>query len=174
MLIECYTDGSACVRGTNKGKGGFAAFFPELENEPKLFSAGYLNTKTGRMEIMALIYSIRAINVNTKCTLKVYSDSEYVVKSFTEKRIYKWAANNWISYGNEIKNVDLWKKVLYELKLRPNLTIMLEHVKAHRLDKIKCPNQRKYLLQDKRIMGNYIADKFANYKRFDDYNTDLI
>ena len=172
MLIQAYTDGSACVRGANKGKGGFGTYFPNLLGKKRAFSLGFLNTKTGRMEITALLYAIRAIPIDLNCTLKVYSDSEYVVKSFTERRLEKWVQNNWISYGSEIKNVDLWKQVIKQLSNRPKMNIILQHIKAHQLDKEKDPIKKSNLLKNEHILGNSVADKLADYKRFNEYKID--
>tara|TARA_R110000796_G_scaffold59008_1_gene135909 strand:- start:3632 stop:4171 length:540 start_codon:yes stop_codon:yes gene_type:complete len=178
MLIECYTDGSACVQGVNKGKGGFATYFPELLGKRKAFSAGFTNTKTGRMEITALLYAIRAIPLSEKCTLKVHSDSEYVVKSFTEKRLEKWVSNNWITYNykgvaQDVKNVDLWQQVIEALKIRVGMDIVLQHIKAHQIDKEKDPKKVKELLKNKHILGNSIADRLAFYKRFENFKVDI-
>ncbi len=177
MLIKCYTDGSACVKGINKGKGGFATYFPNLISKRKVYSLGFTNTKTGRMEITALLYAIKAIPPKLSCTLKVFSDSEYVVKSFTEKRLNKWVFNNWksVSWDGsiiDIKNVDLWKKILYELSIRENMILKMEHIRSHQLNKIKCEETKKELLKDENVKGNYIADKFASYKRFTKFKTD--
>lgn len=84
-----YTDGSAVVGGKSKGNGGFGTYFPNLFGSKKAWSLGFEDTKTGRMEISALFYAIKAMPERLKysVTLRVYSDSEYVVKSFTEKRL---------------------------------------------------------------------------------------
>lgn len=164
--ITAYTDGSAVVAGKNKGRGGFGAYFPSLLGSPKIYSMGFWETKTGRMEIMALLYALKAIPLNKIVELTVYSDSQYVVFSFTKDRLRKWILNNWISYGEPIKNVDLWKKVLDELIKRPNLKLNMVHIKGHQYDKEKCKVKKKELLKNPHILGNTIADRFANYKRF--------
>lgn len=179
MLIKAYTDGSACVQGVNAGKGGFGTYFPNLFGKKRAWSLGFKPTKTGRMEITALLYAIRAIPLSTNCTLKVYSDSEYVVKSFTERRLEKWIANNWKTYNykgkeQDVKNVDLWKQVINELSKRSNMNIILQHIKAHKLDKVKDPVERSRLIKDPDIIGNFVADKLANYKRFSKFKTDIL
>lgn len=175
MKISVYTDGSAVVSGKFKGRGGFATYFPNLFGNKKVYSKGFINTKTGRMEIMALLYAIKAIPTHKALELNVYSDSQYVVKSFTENRLEKWVSNDWASYGNEVKNVDLWKKVLKELGLRKKLTLYLHHIKSHQYDSEKDPIKKKELLKNEHILGNTIADYFANYKNFNEneLKTDL-
>jgi ribonuclease HI len=165
--ILAYTDGSAVASGRLKGHGGFGTYFPDLFGKKKAFSAGYLITKTGRMEIIALIYAIKAIPKSTECRLEVYSDSQYVVKSFTEGRLDKWISNDWTSYGNEIANVDLWKVVIRELKDRPKMVLNMAWIKAHQVDKLKKSQkiERAELLKDPHIVGNLVADKLADHKR---------
>jgi ribonuclease HI len=165
--IIAYTDGSAVVVGPKKGWGGFGTYFPDLFGERKAYSCGYQDTKTGRMEVTALLYAIRAMPLESeeKIILRVYSDSMYVVKTFTENRIQKWVAKNWISYGAEIKNVDLWKIVLHELGIRKYLFLNMVHIKSHQVEKEKNPVAKAYLMQDPHIVGNLVADKLADYKR---------
>jgi ribonuclease HI len=165
--ILAYTDGSAVASGRLKGHGGFGTYFPDLFGKRKAFSAGYLVTKTGRMEQIALIYAIKAIPKNTECELEVWSDSQYVVKSFTEGRLKKWIKNNWISYEKEIANVDLWKVIIRELNNRPKMVLSMEWIKAHQIDKLKKSQkiERDELLKNPHIVGNLIADKLADHKR---------
>tara|TARA_R110000737_G_scaffold291841_1_gene298429 strand:+ start:1156 stop:1686 length:531 start_codon:yes stop_codon:yes gene_type:complete len=163
--IIAYTDGSAVASGRLKGHGGFGTYFPDLLGEKKAFSAGYLNTKTGRMEQTALLYAIKAIPKDLECRLEVYSDSQYVVKTFTEKRLDKWIANNWMSYGSSIANVDLWKRIKEELDNRKKLKLSMIWIKAHQLDKEKNPVAKAHLMQDPHIVGNSVADILADHKR---------
>lgn len=165
--ILAYTDGSAVVVGPKKGRGGFGTYFPDLFGIQKGYSKGFENTKTGRMEVTALLYAIKAMPKKSeeKIILKVYSDSMYVVKTFTENRIARWIDSNWISYGAEIKNVDLWKSVLKELNSRPYLILSMHHIKSHQVEKEKNPVAKAKLLQDPNIIGNMMADQLADYKR---------
>lgn len=167
MKILAYTDGSAVASGKLKGHGGFGTYFPNLLGSKRAFSEGYLDTKTGRMEQMALLYAIKAIPKDLKCELIVRSDSQYVVKTFTENRLEKWISNDWQSYGGQIANVDLWKRIKKELDCRKELQLTMVWIKAHQLDKLR-KNQieeRKELLKDEHIIGNSIADILADHKR---------
>jgi len=165
--IIAYTDGSAVASGRLKGNGGFGTYFPDLLGEKKAFSAGYLDTKTGRMEQRALLYAIKAIPKDLECELEVYSDSQYVVKTFTEKRLEKWIENNWMSYGGSIANVDLWKRIKKELDNRKKLKLSMIWIKAHQIDRLKkCQiEERIKLLKNPHIVGNSIADILADHKR---------
>jgi len=167
MKILAYTDGSAVASGKLKGHGGFGTYFPNLFGKKKAYSAGYLETKTGRMEQMALLYAIKAIPKDLKCELIVRSDSQYVVKTFTENRLEKWISNNWQSYGNDIANIDLWKRIKKELDCRGEMKLTMIWIKAHQLDKLKKTEveKRKEMLTDEHIVGNAMADILADHKR---------
>ena len=170
--IVAYTDGSAVIVGPNKGQGGFGTYFPDLFGVKKGYSKGYENTKTGRMEVTALYYAIKAMPLKSeeKIVLRVFSDSQYVVKTFTENRLQKWIANNWISYGSAIKNVDLWKAIIEERNKRDFLILNMVHIKSHQVEKEKNPETKKLLMQDPNIIGNMMADRLADYKRHKQLN----
>ena len=86
--IIAYTDGSAVVSGEYKGRGGFGVYFPDFYGNPKGVHIGYQHTKTGRTEQLALLYAIKSFYYSHKeeITLKVYSDSQYVVKSIRQRK----------------------------------------------------------------------------------------
>lgn len=166
-LIKCYTDGSATVAGENKGKGGFGVYFPDLLGSPRAFSLGFKNGLTGQMEVCALLYAIRAIPLNfgKPLTLRVFSDSEYVVKTFTEKRLQKWVANGWRNTSGEVKNRELWEHIIEALKDRSFMVLEMNHIRSHQVEKEKNIFARKLLKENPDIIGNMMADKFADYKR---------
>ncbi len=171
MKILCYTDGSACVRGVNKDKGGFGVYFPNLFGEKKLLSKAFLKAKTGQMEITSLLYAIRSIpkECSENIDLVIYSDSEYVVKSFTENRLRKWISNGWRNSSGNVKNRELWEDVLEALKERPKVKLHMNHIKSHQVEKEKDADKKVQLLLDPHIRGNRIADLLADYKRHTKY-----
>lgn len=166
-FINCYTDGSATVNGKDAGKGGFGVYFPDLMGTPRAFSLGFKNGLTGQMEVCALLYAIRAIplNYDKPLTLRVYSDSEYVVKTFTEKRLQKWVSNGWRNSSGDVKNRSLWEFIIEALKDRSFLVLEMIHIRSHKLEKEKDPEKKKYLKMNPDVIGNCMADKFADYKR---------
>lgn len=163
--IIAYTDGSAVVSGENKGKGGLGVYFPDHYGTPKGIHVGFKNTKTGRVEIMALLEAIKSFDISTKelTTLKVYSDSQYVVKSFTEKRLEKWISNGWKNTTGNVKNRDLWETLLNEIDIRKHfLTLDIEWIKAHQIEKEKDAKLKRELKKNPHIIGNAMADKLAD------------
>jgi ribonuclease HI len=173
-----YTDGSASVAGKDAGKGGFGTYFPNLYGSPKAFSLGFKQAKTGEMEVCALLFAINAMPKlsDESISLTIYSDSEYVVKSFTEKRLEKWIENNWINSIGNVKNQKLWKNVVESLRIRPFLTFKINHIRSHQVEKEKDPIKKAALKKDMHIIGNLMADKLADYKRHKTLleNTDYI
>tara|TARA_R110000796_G_scaffold70936_1_gene160982 strand:+ start:499 stop:1092 length:594 start_codon:yes stop_codon:yes gene_type:complete len=165
--IIAYTDGSAVVSGANKGRGGYGAFFPDFYGKPKGLHEGFLYTKTGRTEMHALLSAINAFDWKTDAAdehvmLTVYSDSQYVVKAFTDGRLNKWKDNGWTNSSGKVKNKDLWLRILYALEQRRYLKLDMIWIKGHQLDKEKNPVAKAYLMQDPHIVGNAMADILAD------------
>lgn len=146
--LTAYPDGSCYYKSK---LGGIGVVIVEDSGKEHYISKGYSNTTISRMELIALLASIEVINKNIPTQLDIYSDSEYVIKSFTENRFSKWDMIGW----NNIKNVDIWKAILNEIKLHPFLSISYHHIHGH---------QKNY--SDDHIFFNAIADILANYKNF--------
>lgn len=167
-----YTDGSAVAIGKNKGRGGFGTYFPDdFFGKKAAYSLGYKNTKTGRMELMALYFAIKHFDKHLTfepVVLTVYSDSEYVVKSFTEHRLERWINNGWRNSSGEVANIDLWKAIIHVLVERKYLTLKMKHIKSHQVEKAGKPKNQMLvnaLMKNPHIRGNMIADRLADYKR---------
>ncbi len=100
--IIIYTDG-AC--SGNPGPGGYAAIIIG-ENTRKEICGYKKNTTNNRMELMAVIEGLKAIGKGSK--VKVFSDSNYVIKGITNW-INNWKNNNWkTSSKKSVKNKELW------------------------------------------------------------------
>lgn len=177
MCLIAYTDGSAVVSGQNKGKGGYGVYFPDFDGQPKGLYQGFENTKTGRVEQMGLLAAIKSIPYESDkaITLKVFSDSQYVVKAFTDHRLDKWISNGWTNTSGKVKNRDLWEKILFELSARKSfLTLDINWIKGHQLDKEKDPKKLIELKKDPHVIGNAMADKLAeNWRTMKNLKQDL-
>jgi ribonuclease HI len=101
-----YTDGSS--RG-NPGPGGYGAIL-QWGSKGKELSAGFRRTTNNRMELMAVIAALEALN-REGLNIKIYSDSQYVVKAVEEGWLTNWIATN---FKGGKKNRDLWMR-FYEL-----------------------------------------------------------
>jgi ribonuclease HI len=95
-----YTDGSS--RG-NPGPGGYGAILM-WGGKAKELSAGFRKTTNNRMELMAVIAALEALN-RPGLNITVYSDSQYVVKAVQEGWLRNWIRTN---FKGGKKNKDLW------------------------------------------------------------------
>ena len=113
MKVILYTDGAA--RGNPEGPGGYGAILEYIDTKGQLhtkeMSQGYVKTTNNRMELMAVITGLEALN--RPCEVDVYSDSQYVINAFNQHWIDSWIRKSWKRGKNEpVKNVDLWKRLL--------------------------------------------------------------
>lgn len=113
MKVGIYTDGAA--RGNPDGPGGYGTVLEYVDSKGELhtkeLSKGYKKTTNNRMELMAVIAGLEALN--RPCEVEVYSDSKYVVDAFNQHWIDGWLKKGWKRGKNEpVKNVDLWKRLL--------------------------------------------------------------
>ncbi len=101
--VELYTDG-AC--SGNPGPGGWGVVLRYGSTE-KTLNGGEASTTNNRMELMAAIKGLQALN--RSCTVKLTTDSEYVKKGITEW-LGNWKARGWRTSANKaVKNQDLWE-----------------------------------------------------------------
>lgn len=113
MRVSIYTDGAA--RGNPEGPGGYGTVLEYMDSKGELhvkeLSQGYKKTTNNRMELMAVIAGLEALN--RPCEVELYSDSKYVVDAFNQNWIGSWLKKGWKRGKNEpVKNVDLWKRLL--------------------------------------------------------------
>jgi len=110
--IKLFTDGAA--RGNPDGPGGYGAILQFVDSEgvlhEKEYSAGYKKTTNNRMELMAVIVGLEALN--RPCNVNVFSDSKYVTDAFNLHWIDNWVKKNWKASSGPVKNPDLWKRLL--------------------------------------------------------------
>lgn len=113
MLVKIFTDGAA--RGNPEGPGGYGTILQYVDTAGRLhereFSQGYKKTTNNRMELMAAVAGLEALN--RPCGVELYSDSKYLTDAFNKKWIDGWIRKGWKRGKNEpVKNVDLWKRLL--------------------------------------------------------------
>tara|TARA_B100001540_G_C15797103_1_gene638164 strand:- start:1349 stop:1801 length:453 start_codon:yes stop_codon:yes gene_type:complete len=116
--VIIYTDGAA--KG-NPGKGGYGTVLISGKHIKKI-SQGYSLTTNNRMELLAVIAGLEALN--QKCQVEVYSDSKYVVDSVEKGWVFGWEKKN---FSNK-KNIDLWTRFLTVYR---NHTVKFHWVKGH-------------------------------------------
>ena len=105
--VTIYTDGG-CLG--NPGPGGYGAVLRCGAHEKHL-SGGFARTTNNRMEIMAAIVALEALNM--PCRVTLHSDSKYVVDAMTQGWVQRWKANGWMrNKKDKAVNVDLWERLL--------------------------------------------------------------
>ena len=94
MQVKIYTDGAA--RGNPDGPGGYGAVLQYIDTKGQLhereLSRGYKKTTNNRMELMAAIVALEALN--RPCQVDLYSDSKYLVDAFNQHWIDSWLKKN--------------------------------------------------------------------------------
>ena len=121
--IIIYTDG-AC--SGNPGPGGWAAVLI-YNGKEKEISGGNKNTTNNIMEITAVIEGLKALKY--PCEVELYSDSAYVINTFTQGWIFNWMQKGWkTASGDPVKNKELWQE-LYSLTKIHKVTF--NKVKGH-------------------------------------------
>lgn len=112
LSVTLYTDGAA--RGNPEGPGGYGAVLQFVDRAGNLhereLSAGYRKTTNNRMELMAVIAGLEALN--KPCRVEVISDSQYVTNAFNKGWLEGWVKKGWKGASGPVKNVDLWKRLL--------------------------------------------------------------
>ena len=132
MFVRIYTDGAA--RGNPDGPGGYGTVLEYVDPKGKLhtreLSAGYKCTTNNRMELMAAIAGLEALN--RPCEVELFSDSKYLVDAFEQHWIDKWVRMNWKKgkngRGEDVKNIDLWQRLL---KAKEPHSVRFIWVKGH-------------------------------------------
>ncbi len=105
--IIMYTDGGALG---NPGPGGYGAVIVQ-DGKTRELSKGFRLTTNNRMELMACIAALGALNKSSAVVL--HSDSRYVVNGITKGWAKKWKANGWRkSDKSPALNPDLWDQLL--------------------------------------------------------------
>lgn len=103
--VELFTDG-AC-KG-NPGPGGWGVLLRANGREKELFG-GAADTTNNRMELMAAIEGLRALNKACKVTLT--TDSQYVRQGIMSW-LANWKKNGWKTANKKpVKNSDLWREL---------------------------------------------------------------
>ncbi len=121
--VTIFTDG-ACLG--NPGPGGWAAIL-KAGGRRKELTGGFRLTTNNRMELMAMICALEALK--EPCTVTLYSDSRYVVESYTKGAAQRWQANHWMRGKRQpAQNVDLWERLLAQCARH---TVQMSWVEGH-------------------------------------------
>ena len=104
--VVIYTDG-AC--SGNPGPGGWGVVLRWNGTQKELHGSDP-QTTNNRMELMAAIQALEALNRPSRVTL--YTDSTYVLNGIT-KWVAGWERNGWRTAAKKpVKNEDLWRRLV--------------------------------------------------------------
>lgn len=118
-MIKLYTDGAA--KG-NPGNGGYGTVLLFGKHRREL-SEGFRMTTNNRMELLAVIAGLEALNTNEH-SVTIYSDSKYVVDAINKGWLAGWVKKDF----KDKKNIDLWKRFL---PLQKRFKLTFKWVKGH-------------------------------------------
>lgn len=105
MEVDIFTDG-AC--SGNPGPGGWGVVMRWRGEEKELYG-GEADTTNNRMELMAAIRGLEALNRGVR--VNVHTDSKYLRDGIT-RWISGWKKNGWKTAAKKpVKNVDLWRRL---------------------------------------------------------------
>ena len=132
VRIEIHTDG-ACLG--NPGVGAWGAILRRLDNEQETkkvaMSGTASDTTNNRMELTAAIKAFGKLRTDETASVRVISDSKYVVDGMT-KWLPKWLASSWLGAGRKpVKNRDLWEALMEASR---GYTVQWKWVRAHNGD----------------------------------------
>ena len=104
-IVEIHTDG-ACLG--NPGPGGWAALL-RCKGREREVVGGEADTTNNRMELMAAIAALEALNED--CEIILHTDSQYVRQGIT-LWMPNWLRRGWkTAAGAPVKNRDLWDRL---------------------------------------------------------------
>jgi len=108
--IEIYTDGSSLG---NPGPGGYGVVVVSGDKMINEFGGYEKMTTNNRMELLAVIESLKYIIKNyVQDKVTIYADSAYVLGGVTTW-IHNWEKNGWRTANKkEVLNQDLWKELI--------------------------------------------------------------
>ena len=104
--VKIYTDG-AC--SGNPGPGGWGAILMYKGFEKEL-SGAEENTTNNRMELLSVITALSALK--EPCVVELYTDSQYVANTVNLGWLESWRKRGWKRKGGEVKNPDLWIRLV--------------------------------------------------------------
>ncbi|TVR10594.1 MAG: ribonuclease HI [Salinarimonadaceae bacterium] len=103
--VTIYTDG-ACKGNPGPGGWGALLIYNGVEREMK---GGEAHTTNNRMELMAAIMALEALN--RACAIDLFTDSQYVRNGVTTW-MANWKKRGWLTADRKpVKNEDLWRRL---------------------------------------------------------------
>ena len=145
--VILYTDG-ACSYNPGPGGWGYILVYNQFKKEASGFED---NTTNNRMELMAVIKGLEALNEAVE--IDIYTDSAYIFNAFEQDWVTNWEKNNWVNSNKKpVLNKELWVQLL---KLLERHIFKFHKVKGHSTDELN--NRCDYLATNE--VKNYLKAK---------------
>ncbi|MBQ9911550.1 MAG: ribonuclease HI [Firmicutes bacterium] len=158
-LVNIYTDGACAGNQSEENLGGWGCIL-EFAGIEKELCGGEDNTTNNRMELKALLSALTALK-EEGLSLRIFSDSAYLVNCFRNGWYLSWEKNGWKNTKKQpVENQDLWKELLALLS-KHEFEVFL--IKGH----LKIPTEKNYE-QFRKHNGDRFS--FADFAKISEYN----
>lgn len=130
-MYEVYTDGATSGNGKADAPGGWAYVILRDGAVVSQNSGGEKGTTNQRMELTAALKACEEIEaMDSFATVKLYSDSAYLINCYKQNWWKNWRANGWRNSKKEpVANQDLWEKLIRYFMMAPGYDFI--KVKGH-------------------------------------------
>lgn len=99
-----------------RARTGHYAFVLEMETKSGIQTAteiGCMENVTAKRLVLAATYQAMA-RINGRCRVTIYTDSDYLQTAFLQDWLHGWQERGGKNAkGQDIKNADLWSRILY-------------------------------------------------------------
>ena len=170
--VNIYTDGACSGNQNDNNIGGWGCVL-EFGEHRKELHGGEINTTNNRMELTALVSALECLK-EKNLSLRIFSDSSYLVNCFRSKWYVKWQQNGWKNSAKQpVENRELWEKLLallegqspsfYLVKGHLNLSWAEDKLRPH-FEKFKSHNGDLFSYDEwmKIVSMNIRCDELAN------------
>jgi ribonuclease HI len=156
--VEVFTDGSVLNNGKKNSKGGYGVFIDGVYEKSFSYDQDFEGSPATNQncELLAIHEAIEYIKKSKNKVFTIYSDSLYSIKCITLWS-KAWEKNGWVnSQGETVKNQDIIKSILNNIKNLGDKKIHFVHINSHRSPP-KDKNSKEYRIW----RGNDLVDQLA-------------
>lgn len=130
-MYEIYCDGATSSNGAIDAPGGWAYVILKDGLIISQNSGGEKGTTNQRMELTAALKACEEVEaLDGFATVKLYSDSAYLINCYKQNWWKSWRVNGWKNSKKQaVANQDLWEKLIYFFMKAPGYDFI--KVKGH-------------------------------------------
>ncbi|MDF2841683.1 MAG: hypothetical protein K0R00_109 [Herbinix sp.] len=126
-IVNIYADGAR--RGKEPNFIGGWGTILEAQGQRKEIWGGLVGASNNQMEMTAVLEGLKAIKTN-EASIKVFSDSAYIVNCFRDKWYETWLKNGWMtSQKKPVENKQMWLEILKLVSKFTSVTFF--HIDGH-------------------------------------------